>query len=201
MHSPLSCHRYVPNLAFFHLLSQSIEEAGVGTFQGLQVASPSSSVREAVARLVTGRVAALPVLDQTGRLAGVFSQEDVVTLAAQDPGINLALPLAEAVQLRPPGPAHCCSGLRLAHCHTGDCVCRGRLCAGGGRATPPLRHGPAGGDRSSRPGPRHCSRLRHHPILGKQIRYAISLLKKSIKNITLLILSFKCCGFFCLFIG
>jgi len=102
--------QYVPNLAFFHLLSQSIEEAGVGTFQGLQVASPSSSVREAVARLVTGRVAALPVLDQTGRLAGVFSQEDVVTLAAQDPGIDLALPLAEAVQLRPPGPAHCCSG-------------------------------------------------------------------------------------------
>lgn len=89
-----------PALAKVPLLSMSIGEAGVGTFQNIQVATKDTKVIEALDRFVQDRISALPIVDSEGKLVHIYSKFDVINLAAERTYSNLEVTLVEAISFK-----------------------------------------------------------------------------------------------------
>jgi CBS domain-containing protein len=65
---------------------------------GVTTISPKDPIRAAVALMAAQRIGALVVVDETGKLAGILSERDIVRWAAQDENL-FSIPV-EAVMTR-----------------------------------------------------------------------------------------------------
>jgi len=88
----------VPHLDSFNHLSISIAEAGVGTFDNIEVASEDTTIIEAVNKFVKEGISALPIVDENSRLVGIYSKFDVINLAATKTYTDLEVTLKEATE-------------------------------------------------------------------------------------------------------
>ncbi|XP_039612399.1 5'-AMP-activated protein kinase subunit gamma-1-like isoform X1 [Polypterus senegalus] len=82
-------------------LQKTINDLGIGTFQNVATVQENATVYEALSIFVERRVSALPVVNEEGRVVGLYSRFDVINLAAQKSYNNLDIPVKEALQRRP----------------------------------------------------------------------------------------------------
>ncbi|KAE8581386.1 hypothetical protein XENTR_v10024774 [Xenopus tropicalis] len=81
-------------------LQKTILELGIGTFRDVAVVQDSSSVYNALEIFVERRVSALPVVNESGQVVGLYSRFDVIHLAAQKIYNNLDISVRDALRLR-----------------------------------------------------------------------------------------------------
>ena len=108
---------YVPNLQNFEHLTTSIVDAGVGTYDNIevrsyslqsptkpllfnpyQVARENTTIIEAVNKFVSEGISALPIVDATGRLINIYCKFDVINLVATKTYSDLEVTLKEATE-------------------------------------------------------------------------------------------------------
>jgi len=90
---------------------KSIEEAGVGSYGNIKVASEKTTVIEALTMMVSDGVSALPIVTSEGRLTNIYSKFDVINLAATKSYTDLEISLQEATQHKVYFDGiHCCTG-------------------------------------------------------------------------------------------
>jgi len=106
----------VPNLRNFDHLTNSIVNAGVGTFDNIKVAREDMTVSEALNKFVEEEISALPIVDANGHLISIFCKNDVISLAAKETFTDLEMTLKEVVEQRQPY----CDGVHT--CKVGDSV-------------------------------------------------------------------------------
>ncbi|RNA01427.1 5 -AMP-activated kinase subunit gamma-2 [Brachionus plicatilis] len=82
------------------LLSQSIEELKIGSFETIKTINTNARIVEALNMFVATRVSALPVVDQNQKLVNIYSKFDVIDLAAEKTYNNLDITVTEALQYR-----------------------------------------------------------------------------------------------------
>lgn len=87
----------IPKVRTLSHLNSTIEEAGVGSFDNIAVAHKDTKVIEALNRLLDEKVAALPIVDEEGKLVNIFSKFDVFNLESF---ADLEITLDEATKLR-----------------------------------------------------------------------------------------------------
>jgi len=101
---------FVPNLQYFDHLNLSLTEAGVGTFENLQVATPSQKVRETMNQFEVKGVSCVPVVDSGGKCVDVYCKYDLIQLVSSSAYNHLELTIREALTARPqsmPGVLTC----------------------------------------------------------------------------------------------
>ncbi|KAG9471376.1 5'-AMP-activated protein kinase subunit gamma-3 [Eleutherodactylus coqui] len=81
-------------------LQRTIQELGIGTFRDVAIIYEASSIYSALEIFVERRVSALPVVNETGRVVGLYSRFDVIHLAAQKIYNNLDITVGEALRRR-----------------------------------------------------------------------------------------------------
>ncbi|XP_064419932.1 5'-AMP-activated protein kinase subunit gamma-1 isoform X2 [Latimeria chalumnae] len=81
-------------------LQRSAQELGIGTFQNVAVVEETSPVHVALTMFVERRVSALPVVNKSGAVIGLYSRFDVINLAAQKTYNNLNISMREALLQR-----------------------------------------------------------------------------------------------------
>jgi len=91
---------YIGELPKASVLSKSIVELGIGTFEDIEVAYEETPIIEALHKFVNKRVSALPIVDKQGRLIDIYAKFDVINLAAEKTYSNLDVTLKEANQHR-----------------------------------------------------------------------------------------------------
>jgi 5'-AMP-activated protein kinase regulatory gamma subunit len=89
-----------PMPPFMH---QSIEELGLGTFDNLATAKPSTPLILALQIFVERRISALPVLDKDGKVIDIYAKFDVINLAAEKTYNNLDITIEQALKNRREG--------------------------------------------------------------------------------------------------
>jgi len=89
---------FVPNLRKSPHLNVPITDAGVGTFQNIEVAREDTTIIEALNKFVKKRISALPIVDGNGRLLSIYSKFDVINLAAEKTYEDLEVTLKAANQ-------------------------------------------------------------------------------------------------------
>jgi len=89
-------YHYVPNLTGSPHLGVSIAEANVGSYDGIQIATETTTIIEALNKFVTHRISALPIVDGEGRLLSIYSKFDVINLAAEKTYDDLEVTLRDA---------------------------------------------------------------------------------------------------------
>ncbi|XP_069472970.1 5'-AMP-activated protein kinase subunit gamma-3 [Ambystoma mexicanum] len=87
----------IPKPRFFQ---QSIEQLGIGTFRDLALIHENAPVLAALETFVDRRVSALPVINEAGKVVGLYSRFDVIHLAAQKTYNNLDISVKEALRRR-----------------------------------------------------------------------------------------------------
>jgi len=70
----------IPNVTTLTFLKNSIEEAGLGTYDNIAVASKDTKVIEILNRFLGERITALPIVDEDNRLINIYSKFDVFNL-------------------------------------------------------------------------------------------------------------------------
>ncbi|XP_078535329.1 5'-AMP-activated protein kinase subunit gamma-3 [Lissotriton helveticus] len=98
----------IPKPRFFQ---QTIEQLGIGTFRDLAVIHETAPVFAALEIFVDRRVSALPVLNEVGKVVGLYSRFDVIHLAAQKTYNNLDISVKEALRRR----TQCLEGVLKCH--------------------------------------------------------------------------------------
>ncbi|XP_045152926.1 5'-AMP-activated protein kinase subunit gamma-3 [Echinops telfairi] len=81
-------------------LARTIQELGIGTFRDLAVVQETAPVLTALDIFVDRRVSALPVVNETGLVVGLYSRFDVIHLAAQKTYNHLDMSVGEALRMR-----------------------------------------------------------------------------------------------------
>ncbi|XP_024899032.1 5'-AMP-activated protein kinase subunit gamma-3 isoform X2 [Pteropus alecto] len=81
-------------------ISRTIQDLGIGTFRDLAVVLETAPVLTALDIFVDRRVSALPVINETGQVVGLYSRFDVIHLAAQQTYNHLDMSVAEALRQR-----------------------------------------------------------------------------------------------------
>ncbi|XP_072306382.1 5'-AMP-activated protein kinase subunit gamma-3 isoform X2 [Eucyclogobius newberryi] len=81
-------------------LDRSVSDLGIGTFSDLAVVQDSDSLFSALTLFIQRRVSALPVVNQQGRVVGLYSRFDVINLAAQKSYNDLDVTMSEALRQR-----------------------------------------------------------------------------------------------------
>ncbi|XP_072473914.1 5'-AMP-activated protein kinase subunit gamma-3 isoform X2 [Notamacropus eugenii] len=81
-------------------LSRSIQDLGIGTFRDLAVVLDTAPILSALDIFVDRRVSALPVVNESGQVVGLYSRFDVIHLAAQKTYNHLDMSVAEALRQR-----------------------------------------------------------------------------------------------------
>lgn len=81
-------------------LEKSVMDLKIGTFSNLALVKDSDSLYSALTLFVQRRVSALPVVDQQGRVVGLYSRFDVINLAAQKSYNDLEVEMSEALRRR-----------------------------------------------------------------------------------------------------
>uniref|UniRef100_A0A8B9G594 CBS domain-containing protein n=1 Tax=Amazona collaria TaxID=241587 RepID=A0A8B9G594_9PSIT len=83
-----------------HFLKKTVQELCVGTFRDVAVVHETAPIYTALEIFVDRRVSALPVINDAGRVVGLYSRFDVIHLAAQKTYNNLDISVREALQQR-----------------------------------------------------------------------------------------------------
>ncbi|XP_065527679.1 5'-AMP-activated protein kinase subunit gamma-3 isoform X5 [Lathamus discolor] len=83
-----------------HFLKKTVQELCVGTFRDVAVVHETAPIYSALEIFVDRRVSALPVINDAGRVVGLYSRFDVIHLAAQKTYNNLDISVREALQQR-----------------------------------------------------------------------------------------------------
>lgn len=86
---------YVPNLQSFDHLAVSVLDAGVGTYNNVEVATETMTIIEAIDTFITKDISALPIVDKNARLLGIFSKFDVVHFVTTKSYTDLDISLSE----------------------------------------------------------------------------------------------------------
>ncbi|XP_037706243.1 5'-AMP-activated protein kinase subunit gamma-3 [Choloepus didactylus] len=81
-------------------LSRTIQDLGIGTFRDLAVVLETAPILTALDIFVDRRVSALPVLNESGQVVGLYSRFDVIHLAAQKTYNHLDMSVGEALKQR-----------------------------------------------------------------------------------------------------
>ncbi|XP_044523493.1 5'-AMP-activated protein kinase subunit gamma-3 [Gracilinanus agilis] len=81
-------------------LSRSIQDLGIGTFRDLAVVLDTAPILSALDIFVDRRVSALPVVNESGQVVGLYSRFDVIHLAAQKTYNHLDMSVGEALRQR-----------------------------------------------------------------------------------------------------
>ncbi|XP_038303891.1 5'-AMP-activated protein kinase subunit gamma-3 isoform X2 [Canis lupus baileyi] len=81
-------------------LSRTIQDLGIGTFRDLAVVLDTAPILMALDIFVDRRVSALPVVNETGQVVGLYSRFDVIHLAAQQTYNHLDISVGEALKQR-----------------------------------------------------------------------------------------------------
>uniref|UniRef100_A0A8C3TRR3 Protein kinase AMP-activated non-catalytic subunit gamma 3 n=1 Tax=Catharus ustulatus TaxID=91951 RepID=A0A8C3TRR3_CATUS len=81
-------------------LKKTVQELCIGTFRDLAVVPESAPIHTALDIFVDRRVSALPVINDSGQVVGLYSRFDVIHLAAQKTYNNLDISVREALQQR-----------------------------------------------------------------------------------------------------
>ncbi|XP_006891950.1 PREDICTED: 5'-AMP-activated protein kinase subunit gamma-3 isoform X3 [Elephantulus edwardii] len=81
-------------------LSRTIQDLGIGTFRDLAVVLETAPVLTALDIFVDRRVSALPVVNESGQVVGLYSRFDVIHLAAQQTYNHLDMSVGEALRQR-----------------------------------------------------------------------------------------------------
>uniref|UniRef100_A0A8D2II95 Protein kinase AMP-activated non-catalytic subunit gamma 3 n=1 Tax=Varanus komodoensis TaxID=61221 RepID=A0A8D2II95_VARKO len=81
-------------------LQKTIQELGIGTFRDVAMVLDSAPVYTALEIFVDRRVSALPVINEKGKVVGLYSRFDVIHLAAQKSYNNLDISVGEALKQR-----------------------------------------------------------------------------------------------------
>ncbi|XP_053129932.1 5'-AMP-activated protein kinase subunit gamma-3 isoform X2 [Hemicordylus capensis] len=92
-------------------LQRTILELGIGTFRDVAMVQESAPVYTALEIFVDRRISALPVINETGRVVGLYSRFDVIHLAAQKSYNNLDISVGEALRQR----SVCLEGVLTCH--------------------------------------------------------------------------------------
>ncbi|XP_002712528.1 5'-AMP-activated protein kinase subunit gamma-3 [Oryctolagus cuniculus] len=81
-------------------LCRTIQDLGIGTFRDLAVVLETAPVLTALDIFVDRRVSALPVINESGQVVGLYSRFDVIHLAAQQTYNHLDMSVGEALRQR-----------------------------------------------------------------------------------------------------
>ncbi|KAL2302245.1 hypothetical protein Nmel_009665, partial [Mimus melanotis] len=81
-------------------LKKTVQELCIGTFRDLAVVPETAPIHTALDIFVDRRVSALPVINDSGQVVGLYSRFDVIHLAAQKTYNNLDISVREALQQR-----------------------------------------------------------------------------------------------------
>ncbi|XP_012384158.1 5'-AMP-activated protein kinase subunit gamma-3 isoform X2 [Dasypus novemcinctus] len=81
-------------------LSRTIQDLGIGTFRDLAVVLETAPILTALDIFVDRRVSALPVINESGQVVGLYSRFDVIHLAAQKTYNHLDMSVGEALRQR-----------------------------------------------------------------------------------------------------
>uniref|UniRef100_A0A803VB22 CBS domain-containing protein n=1 Tax=Ficedula albicollis TaxID=59894 RepID=A0A803VB22_FICAL len=81
-------------------LKKTVQELCIGTFRDLAVVPETAPLHTALDIFVDRRVSALPVINDSGQVVGLYSRFDVIHLAAQKTYNNLDISVREALQQR-----------------------------------------------------------------------------------------------------
>ncbi|XP_048200126.1 5'-AMP-activated protein kinase subunit gamma-3 [Perognathus longimembris pacificus] len=81
-------------------LCRTIQDLGIGTFRNLAVVLETAPVLTALDIFVDRRVSALPVVNESGQVVGLYSRFDVIHLAAQQTYNHLDMSVGEALRQR-----------------------------------------------------------------------------------------------------
>uniref|UniRef100_G3TG30 Protein kinase AMP-activated non-catalytic subunit gamma 3 n=2 Tax=Loxodonta africana TaxID=9785 RepID=G3TG30_LOXAF len=81
-------------------LSRTIQDLGIGTFRDLAVVLETAPLLTALDIFVDRRVSALPVINESGQVVGLYSRFDVIHLAAQQTYNHLDMSVGEALRQR-----------------------------------------------------------------------------------------------------
>ncbi|NXU06695.1 AAKG3 kinase, partial [Buphagus erythrorhynchus] len=81
-------------------LKKTVQELCIGTFRDLAVVPETAPIYTALDIFVDRRVSALPVINDSGQVVGLYSRFDVIHLAAQKTYNNLDISVREALQQR-----------------------------------------------------------------------------------------------------
>ncbi|KAL8183023.1 UNVERIFIED_CONTAM: hypothetical protein K2H54_012397 [Gekko kuhli] len=92
-------------------LQKTIQELGIGTFRDVAMVLESAPVYTALEIFVDRRVSALPVINEAGRVVGLYSRFDVIHLAAQKSYNNLDISVGDALKQR----SLCLEGVLTCH--------------------------------------------------------------------------------------
>ncbi|XP_055020127.1 5'-AMP-activated protein kinase subunit gamma-3 isoform X2 [Boleophthalmus pectinirostris] len=93
-------HLHLQTLPRPGFLDRSVLDLGIGTFSDLAVIRDSDRLISALTLFVQRRVSALPVVDQQGRVVGLYSRFDVINLAAQKSYSDLEVTMRETLRRR-----------------------------------------------------------------------------------------------------
>ncbi|MBN3319761.1 AAKG2 kinase, partial [Atractosteus spatula] len=88
-------------------LQKTIKEVAIGTFKKIATVHENATVYQALSIFVERRVSALPVVNDEGKVVGLYSRFDVINLAALKTYNNLDMRVKEALQAR----SHCFEGV------------------------------------------------------------------------------------------
>ncbi|XP_063789945.1 5'-AMP-activated protein kinase subunit gamma-3 isoform X1 [Pseudophryne corroboree] len=94
-------------------LQGTIQELGIGTFRDVAIVHDTSTVYSALEIFVERRVSALPVVNESGQVVGLYSRFDVIHLAAQKIYNNLDITVGEALRQR----RLCLEGVLMCYPH------------------------------------------------------------------------------------
>uniref|UniRef100_A0A8C4UGS7 Protein kinase AMP-activated non-catalytic subunit gamma 3 n=1 Tax=Falco tinnunculus TaxID=100819 RepID=A0A8C4UGS7_FALTI len=81
-------------------LKKTVQELCIGTFRNVAVVPETAPIYTALEIFVDRRVSALPVINDAGKVVGLYSRFDVIHLAAQKTYNNLDISVREALQQR-----------------------------------------------------------------------------------------------------
>ncbi|XP_055574544.1 5'-AMP-activated protein kinase subunit gamma-3 isoform X1 [Falco cherrug] len=81
-------------------LKKTVQELCIGTFRDVAVVPETAPIYTALEIFVDRRVSALPVINDAGKVVGLYSRFDVIHLAAQKTYNNLDISVREALQQR-----------------------------------------------------------------------------------------------------
>ncbi|XP_008582708.1 PREDICTED: 5'-AMP-activated protein kinase subunit gamma-3 [Galeopterus variegatus] len=81
-------------------LYRTIQDLGIGTFRDVAVVLETAPILTALDIFVDRRVSALPVINESGQVVGLYSRFDVIHLAAQQTYNHLDMSVGEALRQR-----------------------------------------------------------------------------------------------------
>ncbi|KAK2175388.1 hypothetical protein NP493_732g01017 [Ridgeia piscesae] len=91
---------YIYDLPVPSYMQKSIEELGLGSYDNIATAHPSTPLITALNMFVEKRISALPVVDDSGRVVDVYAKFDAINLAAEKTYNNLDITIEQAMKER-----------------------------------------------------------------------------------------------------